>query len=277
MVRSKFTKTKINQKGQISIESLAILGIILIGATIFAVFYLQSTKSQIADVPGTDIYDQFENMLTDDGSSCNYDNQCGQGENCSNCLNDCPCGPNESCVNGDCVGTTGCNNDGDCEPGETYANCPNDCHCGDEFCDPVIGENCGNCLDDCHCIYGEICVDGVCQEQSTCGNELCDQGDCGHCEDECPLGFCDQPVEYSNCATTNAMGGTVTMCIEVAAPGADIGSTTQCTEAMNGNVCMTISQASAVPSYSEGYPETYPKQKCVYVPSMDGNVCFNIG
>jgi len=196
MVRSKFTKTKINQKGQISIESLAILGIILIGATIFAVFYLQSTKSQIADVPGTDIYNQFEQMLTNGGTT----------------------------GGGTTSGTT---------------SVPPHCSDGDKN-------------------YDETGVD--------CGGVDCPA---------CP----PQLFNVPNCKTTyvESMGGIVTLCLEVAAPGADIGSTTQCTEAMGGNVCMTVSQASAIQNYIEEYPETYPQQKCVYVPSMDGNVCFNIG
>ncbi len=195
MLRSKFTKTKINQKGQISIESLAILGIILIGATIFAVFYLQSTKSQMTHVPETNIYDQFEQMLTDGGTT-------GEG------------------------GTT---------------SVPPHCSDGDQNYDET-GVDCG----------GVDCL-------------------------ACP----PQLFNVPNCKTTyvEAMGGDVTMCIQVAAPGADYGSETKCTDvpSMGGSVCMTVSQASAIPNYIEEYPETYPQQKCVYVPSMDGNVCFNIG
>ena len=224
MVRSKFTKTKINQKGQISIESLAILGIILIGATIFAVFYLQSTKSQIADVPGTDIYNQFEQMLTNGGTT----------------------------GGGTTSGTT---------------SVPPHCSDGDKNYDET-GVDCG----------GVDCP--ACPLQDHCFNHTKDEDeadvDCGGVD--CPA--CPpQLFNVPNCKTTyvESMGGIVTLCLKMTAPGADIGSTTQCTEAMDGNVCMTVSQASAIPNYIEEYPETYPQQKCVYVPSMDGNVCFNIG
>ena len=174
----KKSNKKMNQKGQISIESLAILGLILIGATIFAVFYLQSTKSQITQVPEIDIFDQFgHNVVSPNVPQVGCgDGNCGSGENCSNCEQDC---------------------------GE----CPFGCD-GDSVCEPNLGENCSNCSA-CYCDENHICdtVQGYCVEVPhvvVCTDGICDGDECSSCPGDCSVeeccgnGNCDSYLENTN-------------------------------------------------------------------------------
>lgn len=113
-----------NSKGQISVEVLTIVGILVIGGIIFGVFYLSQINRSIddADQLDTSIGDQFGEVLTPVGMgnilptcSDNIQNGLEQGVDCG--------GPCPSCViSGD--------------------------DCGDGYCD-VLGGECDTCPQDC--------------------------------------------------------------------------------------------------------------------------------
>ena len=113
-----------NSKGQISVEVLTIVGILVIGGIIFGVFYLSQINRSIddADQLDTSIGDQFGEVLTPVGMgnilptcSDNIQNGLEQGVDCGG-----PCPP--CVISGD--------------------------DCGDGICD-VDGGECDTCLQDC--------------------------------------------------------------------------------------------------------------------------------
>ena len=127
------------------------------------------------------------------------------GENSDNCPDDCGVG---SCT-GDCYCDEfdGCDcdaNDVGCEYGGLYIRTSTTCEgnffngncccleepfagCGDDYCDEIEGENCENCPEDCACIPPEVCVDGVCVDDCTCGSWSTSDTDCDdwHCSNSC--------------------------------------------------------------------------------------------
>jgi len=113
-----------NSKGQISVEVLTIVGILVIGGIIFGVFYLSQINRSIddADQLDTSIGDQFGEVLTPVGMgnilptcSDNIQNGLEQGVDCGG-----PCPP--CVISGD--------------------------DCGDGYCD-VLGGECDTCPQDC--------------------------------------------------------------------------------------------------------------------------------
>ncbi len=95
------------KKAQVSIEVLAVLGILVIGSILFGAYYLNSIyKSQNKAIDLSTVVDDFEKQLNPDGI----------GNNISPLL---------TCGNGNV------------DPGETCDNCPQDFDPG--FCDTIIG------------------------------------------------------------------------------------------------------------------------------------------
>ncbi|MFA5746361.1 MAG: hypothetical protein WCX82_04280 [archaeon] len=111
------------KKGQVSIEVLAILGVVVIGSIVFGAYYISSINKNISDSSKVaSVLDGFEDQLGD-----------GTGH---------PNVPN--------IPSVICNRNGNCETslGEDNGNCPDDCSCGDGLCLPP-SENYGSCPIDC--------------------------------------------------------------------------------------------------------------------------------
>jgi len=135
------------KRGQISVEALVIVGVLVVGGVIFGAVYFNQLNEQAKK--GSELSGLTDTFLDDFGyngppstSTCNHNGVCNSGENSSNCPDDCPPSPNN------------CNYNGVCEPPlENENNCsdctypPDDCD-DDGFCED--GENtdtCDDCLD----------------------------------------------------------------------------------------------------------------------------------
>ncbi|MDD3178419.1 MAG: hypothetical protein PHR26_02780 [Candidatus ainarchaeum sp.] len=191
-------KKKIKLKGQVSIEVLIILGILIIGGIILGSFYLNNInkKTQEAtDISSTS--NSFSDFLNDTGDmgTPNYDDfGCDSNDDCSihednECILDY-CNENGNCVgtlltSGNC--TTSLNNPGTCVNGVCVAN--------SSECNPYLEFNqCGDTSNDCT-IY-ECSIEGTCVEKNLTNGVSCSFGFC--IDGECVSDF--DCVQLSDCS-----------------------------------------------------------------------------
>jgi hypothetical protein len=122
-----------NKKGQVVLEILVVVSILIIGLILFGLFFLRSQTNSF----------ELTNIETQDvlQSPVDYSEVTVPGR--------------ISC--GDLI----------CEEGENVSNCPGDCSCGNTVCD--ASENCNSCPSDCPCPIPEpTCGDGLIDSGEDC-------------------------------------------------------------------------------------------------------------
>lgn len=205
----------ISKKGQTAIEILVLVGIDIIGAILFGLFYIKSHPAQISEMDSLADVGMAQSVISYSDVTVPSKIVCGNficesGEDCATCPSDCSCGSNQS----------NCGN-GLIDDGEQ---CDTSNLNGKTCSDLGLGFNAGylSCKSDCtfntsHCYTIPVCGNGVVEGDEECDGEDLNNQSCqslGYdfgklsCTRDCK--FDESGCGYhpdSNCFTFNSVEG----------------------------------------------------------------------